>query len=400
MAILNGIIKKMNGSAGSLTFKTVAGRTIVSEKMTTVRNTHTDAQQRQRMKWANIIRMYSGITPLLMNGFEKKEAGQSDYNVFVRLNTACVPVYLSKAEADGGACIAAPYQITRGILPSIEVTGTGAETKTDISIGSLTIDADTTVAQFSQAVVNNNPDYSYGEQISFFSILQEINELTGIPYCQFGATAVVLNKSSEVKLWDFVNKAGFASVSGFLGHGEDEGDGCYAWVHSSYSNGKTHVSTQFLIDNNSLLPEYTSADAFTMAAESYGGINDVFLTPDPSTGSMTDGGGNDTPGGGSGSGGDNEGGDSGNQSRQFTITVLSADSNMGTVTGGGTFSEGSVIQISASPKIGNQFEKWSDGVTTPNRNITVTQNLTLTASFVADENPGGGGSGDNPGDYD
>ena len=103
----------------------------------------------------------------------------------------------------------------------------------------------------------------------------------------------------------------------------------------------------------------------------------------------------DNPGGGSGSGGD-----SGNQSRQFTITVLSADSNMGMVTGGGTFSEGSTIQISASPKIGNQFEKWSDGVTTPNRNITVTQNLTLTASFVADENPGGGGGGDNPGDYD
>ena len=113
-----------------------------------------------------------------------------------------------------------------------------------------------------------------------------------------------------------------------------------------------------------------------------------------------EGGGDDNPGGGSGSGGDNEGGNSGNQSRQFTITVNSANTEMGTVTGGGTFSEGSVIQISASPKIGNQFEKWSDGVTTPNRNITVTQNLTLTAQFVADENPGDGGGGDNPGDYD
>ena len=41
MAILNGIIKKMTGSAG---------------------------QQRQRMKWVNIIRMYSGIAPLLKNG--------------------------------------------------------------------------------------------------------------------------------------------------------------------------------------------------------------------------------------------------------------------------------------------------------------------------------------------
>ena len=145
---------------------------------------------------------------------------------------------------------------------------------------------------------------------------------------------------------------------------------------------ETSVSITCYDRNGNLVKRVTSSDD--------GDIED----PD------NEGGGDDNPGGGSGSGGDNEGGDSGNQSRQFTITVLSADTEMGTVTGGGTFSEGSSIQISASPKIGNQFEKWSDGVTTPNRNITVTQNLTLTAQFVADENPGGGGGGDNPGDYD
>ena len=100
MAILNGIIKKMTGSAG---------------------------QQRQRMKWVNIIRMYSGIAPLLKNGFEKKMAQQSDYNMFVRLNSAASPVYLTKSEADGGGCIAAPYQITQGSLPSIVISGEGAE---------------------------------------------------------------------------------------------------------------------------------------------------------------------------------------------------------------------------------------------------------------------------------
>ena len=37
MAILNGIIKKMTGSAGQLTFKTVNGQGVVSEKVTVVK---------------------------------------------------------------------------------------------------------------------------------------------------------------------------------------------------------------------------------------------------------------------------------------------------------------------------------------------------------------------------
>ena len=47
MAILNGILSKLNGSAGSLTFKQVNGKTVVSEKATTVRNAKTPQQQRQ-----------------------------------------------------------------------------------------------------------------------------------------------------------------------------------------------------------------------------------------------------------------------------------------------------------------------------------------------------------------
>ena len=279
MAILNGIIKKMTGSAGQLTFKTVNGQTVVSEKVTVVKNARTAGQQRQRMKWVNIIRMYSGIAPLLKNGFEKKMAQQSDYNMFVRLNSAASPVYLTKPEADGGACIAAPYQITQGSLPSIVISGEGAEAKTDIALGSLTISASTTVAEFAKAVVDNNADYNYGDQISFYNILQRVNAETNIPYCQFSACYVVLDKDSAVKLWDLVKKVGFASVGGVLAHGEDEGDGVFAWVHSRYENGKTRVSTQFLINANSILADYQDDEAYALACKSYGGENSVFLTP-------------------------------------------------------------------------------------------------------------------------
>ena len=309
MAILNGIIKKMTGSAGQLTFKTVNGQTVVSEKVTVVKNARTAGQQRQRMKWVNIIRMYSGIAPLLKNGFEKKMAQQSDYNMFVRLNSAASPVYLTKPEADGGGCIAAPYQITQGSLPSIVVSGEGAEAKTDIALGSLTISASTTVAEFAKAVVDNNADFDYGDQISFYDVLQRVNAETQIPYCQFSASYVVLDKNSAVKLLDQVNKAGFASVGGVLAHGEDEGDGVFAWVHSRYDGGKTRVSTQFLINNNSLLDDYRSDDAYAEACKSYGGVSTVFLQPDGtgvvSSGSSNSGGASD---GGSDSGGSDSGG--------------------------------------------------------------------------------------------
>ena len=309
MAILNGIIKKMTGSAGQLTFKTVNGQTVVSEKVTVVKNARTAGQQRQRMKWVNIIRMYSGIAPLLKNGFEKKMAQQSDYNMFVRLNSAASPVYLTKSEADGGGCIAAPYQITQGSLPSIVSSGEGAEAQTDIALGSLTISASTTVAEFAKAVVDNNADFDYGDQISFYDVLQRVNAETQIPYCQFSASYVVLDKNSAVKLLDQVNKAGFASVGGVLAHGEDEGDGVFAWVHSRYDGGKTRVSTQFLINNNSLLDDYRSDDAYAEACKSYGGVSTVFLQPD-GTGVVSNGtsgsgstSGSQTPPGGSDSGG-------------------------------------------------------------------------------------------------
>ena len=305
MAILNGIIKKMTGSAGQLTFKTVNGQTVVSEKVTVVKNARTAGQQRQRMKWVNIVRMYSGIAPLLKNGFEKKMAQQSDYNMFVRLNSAASPVYLTKSEADGGGCIAAPYQITQGSLPSIVITGEGAEAKTDIALGSLTISASTTVAEFAKAVVDNNADFDYGDQISFYDVLQRVNAETQIPYCQFSASYVVLDKNSAVKLLDQVNKAGFASVGGVLAHGEDEGDGVFAWVHSRYDGGKTRVSTQFLINNNSLLDDYRSDDAYAEACKSYGGVSTVFLQPD-GTGVVSNG----TSGSGSTSGSQTPPGDS------------------------------------------------------------------------------------------
>lgn len=96
--------------------------------------------------------------------------------------------------------------------------------------------------------------------------------------------------------------------------------------------------------------------------------------------------------------GGNGGTSGGSSTRQYTITVQSANTAQGTVTGGGTYSEDSRISVTATPKSGYQFDKWSDGNTQATRSIQVTQNLSLTAQFKAVSSGGStGGSDDDEG---
>lgn len=300
MSKLNGIIRKMSGSVGDLTFKNLNGFTVVSEKITTTSNPRTPAQMATRTKMTNIIQMYKGIKPLINYGFENKPSNLSDYNMFVKVNMQQAPVYLTKSQVAGGACVAAPYQLTQGSLPSIVITGEGRNAATNIFVADLTIGASTTVSDFSKSVINNNPDYHYGDQISYFIIKQKVNEATGIPYCQFKANAVVLDATNTEKLWDIVPKNGFSTTDGCLSHSGNDGDCCFAWVHSRKgSNGKILVSSQSLIDANSKLSAYTSDAAYLLAANSYGNSKDVFLAPSGNVVESSAGaGGNTTPGGG------------------------------------------------------------------------------------------------------
>ena len=301
MAKFSGLLRKQIGSIGDHTFKQVNGVTIVSEKITQMTNPRTDGQMRTRTRWNNIVAMYKGIRPLLNKGFENKAAGLSDFNMFMKMNMQKEPVYLTKQAVAGGACVATAYQISQGSLPAIVLTGTGQNVKTDIRLGGESITSSTTVAQFSAAVVNNNADYRYGDQISFFLVKQMVNAETGIPYCQFSATKVVLDAANTEKLADVTNNShGFASADGLLAHVGNDNDCAYGWVHTRKSNGKLLVSSQSLVSANSKEAEYKGDAAYNLARSSYGVSIDVFLAPDGEAEGSTSGGGGNGGGGGDG----------------------------------------------------------------------------------------------------
>ena len=66
----------------------------------------------------------------------------------------------------------------------------------------------------------------------------------------------------------------------------------------------------------------------------------------------------------------------------YTITVVSENTNYGTVTGGGTFNYGASITITATARSGYVFSHWSDGNTNASRQISVTESRVYTAVFI------------------
>lgn len=72
--------------------------------------------------------------------------------------------------------------------------------------------------------------------------------------------------------------------------------------------------------------------------------------------------------------------------QQYTITALSDNPAMGTVTGGGTYNAGSTAVLTAIPNSGYRFTGWQDGNVQNPRSITVTGNATYTAFFESNTN--------------
>lgn len=70
----------------------------------------------------------------------------------------------------------------------------------------------------------------------------------------------------------------------------------------------------------------------------------------------------------------------------FRITLLASPTQGGTVTGDGTYKKDEEVTVTAKPAEGYEFVNWSDGVSTNPRTITVTKDMSLTASFEKNSN--------------
>ena len=309
MATGNGILRRLSGKVGDLVYRVNNGRQVVSAYNPQVRNPRTEAQMVQRTKWLNVLGMYKAFAPYLREAFENKRDGQSDYNRFMSINLQAEPVYLTRSQFDTGGAVVAPYLISQGSLPPVEVT----QNLTDIALGD--VDAATaTVAQLSMEIVRANPRFRFGDALAFFVAAQSRVEQT--PQVLVYAMKITLDPADETTV---------ASLNS-TGVGIDTFDGLLQVTTSAlvYAIGVVHTRrSDRLLVSTSRLTVVGSPDTiltlpdFTEAAGSLGYVgNTIFLAPDNIGLTYDDGSSDDddedTPGsGGGGTGGDGSG-DEGN----------------------------------------------------------------------------------------
>lgn len=111
------------------------------------------------------------------------------------------------------------------------------------------------------------------------------------------------------------------------------------------------------------------------------GETTVDLQPDPTTPPEDNG--TDGP--------DGNGGQTG--TTLYTVSVSPADAARGSVTGGGSFAQGTSVTITAVPASGYKFSQWNDGDSTNPRTLIVDKDYALVATFETADEQGGGEDG-------
>ena len=282
MAKGNPLIGTLKGKIGDVVFSRQGGEQRSRAYIPSVRNPRTRAQMAQRVKLANLVAFYRSVIRLFPSAFQNKPANQSDYNQFVSKNMGVVNVYLTKQMALAGACIAAPYQVTHGTLSPIIMSGQGISAKTNILIGAdFVLDNQTTVAELTQTILDNNQGWAVGMQLSYVSALQSNNPNTGYPILNGYLYEMTLSLTDTTPVHDLIPEFGMANVGGYIGHGASAGTGGFAWVKSQRgSDGQLKVSSQqFMLTSSDLYNAYNSTTARTNAMNSYGEVTEVFLDP-------------------------------------------------------------------------------------------------------------------------
>ena len=285
MAVLQNLwIRGGKQRLGGVVLYQMNGQTLARELAPQVANPRTTAQMRQRVKLSNLVAFYKANKVWMRNAFEDKAQRESDYNAFVAANIGNTLVALTKSEVASGAAVAAPYQITRGSILSIEHTLQGSTIKTNLNLGNFQIAAGTTIGQLSTAILNNNLTLSEGMQLSLIVNVQQSGNASQQPYIVVRVYELLLNRSSTEPLTNYFPESVTTIAAGTNNYAlalntTSYAEGGATFILSHSVGGVTRVSSQRLqlFGSQSVYNAHTTAAAMEAAIDSYGVGADVFL---------------------------------------------------------------------------------------------------------------------------
>lgn len=281
--IRNAANRKIKGRIGDTTYYVSMDRQIARQALNSSNYgesaRRSPSQQNRRVMWANLVNFYRASKSWMPKAFESKSAKQTDYNRFMSANLPNARIALTKAMASVSACVADAFIISQGSLRSIQVSKLTNSWQTDINLGGLQITAETTIGQFSKAIIANNNWILADDQLSFISYQQYV-DAQNTPHIICTAYEVTLNVTSTNILRNYLpDFCSTTSEAGNLGTNNNISLGGFAYILSrNVGGGALQVSTQQLITNNEvLITQYSSASNLQAAVDSYGVDTDKFL---------------------------------------------------------------------------------------------------------------------------
>lgn len=277
---LRGAKKKLGGTV----LYTQGGRTLQRELAPEVKNPKTPAQMGQRVKWANLVAFYRANSGWMPKAFENKKATQSDYNKFMSLNAANSRIYLTKEQARQGACVVDSYRVSDGTLQPVDIFPMSNNWVTNLYLTGLDkLDATTSVAAFSTALLTSNAGLRSGDQLSFIRVTQLFNNTTDIPYIQVRAYELLIDEQGPGLVKDFwpieLIALGQEQETKALMVKNNNKQGGFALIVSRTQGGRVLVSPSQVTQVNmaDVINKYSSSTALQAAIDSYGSGDEVFL---------------------------------------------------------------------------------------------------------------------------
>ena len=290
------------GGAGGYSFYVRGGEQVVRQRKNNSNYgesaSRTRAQMIRRIMWGNLVNVYKAIRAWQPKAYDTKAIGQTDYNLFMKLNIPMASVGVTKAACEQGFGVFENYQVSKGSLPPVNYTLDAQSTDIITNIVyTQAITAATTVGEFSAEVIAKNPQFQAGDNIAFIFFRNHQYIGAEWPYAYSVYTEVTLNPADTSVLMD-IPEIGQRLIEGAddVLHidytapspgGEPEVEGI-AIIHTRKVSGQLFVSSQsILMESDQFIQRYSGEDWYNTCIDSYGIDTEVPLDPNFNQGIIT-----------------------------------------------------------------------------------------------------------------
>ena len=251
-----------------------------------------EAQQRRRVKWANLVNFYKACAFWMPKAFENVKPGQTMYNKFMSLNINESVVGLTKDMAQSGCSVVERFQVAKGSLPMIELSRGDSSFNIISSIAiSNAITSTTTIGQLAADIITNNAEFIEGDNLAIV-IFNNSKDAQDYPFTRSVYKEITLSTASSELLNTIlpdgaIGKSSDDHLAFDNGH-QDIDLTMLAVIHTRKVSGSLKVSTTFIFyEYNDLVDEFSGEQWIQECIDSYGVDQDVPLDPSFSDATIT-----------------------------------------------------------------------------------------------------------------